>query len=165
MRERMRARGMDPSAVAQGGTAPTADASPRGGRGASPGARGGAPAGAGDPQRARAATPAASSGGATTIDALFGPLPRTESPGRVWLYANNQLTSVRLRVGITDGQQSEVVEGDVTDGQEVVTNISTGTASTRPAPTAFPFGQPGRGGQGGFPGAGGGGNRGGGGGR
>lgn len=157
MRERMRARGIDPN-----GQAP-AEGTPRGGRGATP-------AGAREPQRGRQAATPAAPGGATTIDALFGPLPRTESPGRVWTFTNNQLTPVRLRVGITDGQMSEVIEGELQDGQEVVTNIATGSTSTRPAATAFPFGGQGRGGPGGFPGGGGfqgggGGNRGGGGGR
>ncbi len=149
MRERMRARGMDPSAAGQ-----QADA-PRGGRGA-------VPNGARAPRNERpAAQSQANAGGATTIDALFGPPPRTESPGRVWTYANNQLTPVRLRVGSTDGQLSEVIEGDLTDGQELVTNVALASSSTRPAATAFPFGQPGRGGPGGGfggPGGGGGGN-------
>jgi HlyD family secretion protein len=148
MRERMRARGIVP------GAEPAAGEAPRGGRGS-------APAGARAGRTERSTAPAAA-GGATTIDALFGPLPRTESPGRVWIYAGNQLTPVRLRVGITDGQLSEVLEGDLTDGQELVTNVALANSATRPAPTAFPFGQPGRGGPGGFGGGGGGNNRGGG---
>ncbi len=137
MMQRMRARGFDPSTAG-------------GGRG-----RGGA----------RANTPAVPAptperpGAATTIDALFGPLPRVESNGRVWLYAEKQLRPTRLRLGISDGQVTEVIDGDVTEGQEVVTNITTGTGSTRPAASAFPFPGPG----GGFGGPGGG-NRGGGGG-
>ena len=102
--------------------------------------------------------------GATTIDALFAPLPPTESVGRVWVHVDNQLRSLRLRLGISDGQNTEVIEGDVNEGTEVVTNVAIAGQSTRPATTAFPgFGQPGRGGfpGGGFPG-GGGANRGGG---
>ena len=103
---------------------------------------------------------------ATTIDALFGPLPRVETTGRAWLYADKQLKPVRLRLGISDGQNTELIEGDLQQGAEVVTNIALGN-DTRPAATNFPFGQPGRGGfpgNGGFGGPGGGGNRGGGGG-
>jgi hypothetical protein len=145
--QRMRERGFDPTATAGGN-----GGAPRNGRGAAP----------------AATTPAATArqGGATTIDALFGPLPRVETTGRAWLYADKQLKQVRLRLGISDGQNTELIEGDLQQGAEVVTNIALGN-ETRPAATNFPFGQPGRGGfpgGGGFGGPGGGGNRGGGGG-
>jgi HlyD family secretion protein len=83
----------------------------------------------------------------------------------VWIYANNQLQPVRVRLGITDGQATELLEGDLEPGAEVVTNVTTGN-ETRPtaAQGGFPFmgGPPG--GRGGFGGpGGGGGNRGGGG--
>ena len=83
------------------------------------------------------------------------------------------LRPVRLRLGITDGQLTEVIEGDLQEGQELVTNIIT-AAATRPQPgfnpnqQFNPFGGPGGGrgpgGPGGGGGGGGGGNRGGGGG-
>jgi HlyD family secretion protein len=140
----------------------------RGGRGGRGGrADGGSQAA---PQAAPAPAPAAS--GATTIDALFGPLPATESRGQVWIREATALRAVRLRLGITDGQLTEVIEGDLQEGQELVTNIIT-AAATRPQPGVNPnqqfnpFGGPG-GGRGpggpGGPGGGGGGNRGGGGG-
>jgi hypothetical protein len=78
--------------------------------------------------------------------------------GRVWRYVSGQLKPVRVRIGISDGQSSELIDGDLDEGVEVVTNVITGS-ETRPAPQgggAFPFGQ-----RGGFPGGGGGGNRGG----
>jgi HlyD family secretion protein len=86
---------------------------------------------------------------ATTIDALFGPLPPTESTGRVWLYENGQLKAVRVRLGISDGQASELLEGAIEAGAELVTNISLGEAvrNTTGAFGGFPgMGQPGRGG-------------------
>jgi HlyD family secretion protein len=137
--KRMRDRGIDPGA--SGGR--------RGGRG---GGRGSA---------TPPSLPATRATGATTIDALFGPLPLVETSGRVWQYTDKQLEPIRLRLGITDGQATELIEGSVTEGDLVVTNISLG-GDTRPAATGgFPFGQPGRGQfPGGFPG---GGNRGGGG--
>jgi HlyD family secretion protein len=136
---RLRARGMDPS-----GTGITASRGEGGKR----------------PSSAGPGTPPP--GGATTIDALFGPLPQTETPGRVWLYTGGQLRPVRVRVGISDGQVSELIEGDLQPGTELVTNISTGNATRPSATQALPFGQPGRGAViVGFPG-GGGGNRGGG---
>jgi hypothetical protein len=47
------------------------------------------------------------------------------TPGQVWQWdeAAKQLTSVRIQTGITDGQFSEIVSGDVNAGDQVVTNI------------------------------------------
>jgi hypothetical protein len=100
---------------------------------------------------------------ATTIDALFGPLPPVETVGRVWIFTNKELKPIRVRLGISDGQATELLEGNIELGTELVTNVNTGI-ETRPATGVGPlFQQPGRGGfgGGGFPG--GGGNRGGGG--
>ena len=51
----------------------------------------------------------------TTIDALFGPLPPRVSQGRVyvWLPNEKKLKAVRLRLGITDGPYSELLEGEI----------------------------------------------------
>jgi hypothetical protein len=105
------------------------------------------------------------SSGATTIEELFAPLTIPERPGMAWVWADKQLKAVRLRHGISDGTWSEIVEGDLKEGQEVVTNISTGLEQrTTPGqggnqnPLLGP--QRGRGGPGGFgggPGGGGGG--------
>ena len=140
MLQRMRARGFDPSAA-----------------GANVATRGGGRAN-GQPAQPQATPLADRATGATTIDALFGPLPVTETRGRVWLYVDKRIKPVQLRLGISDGQATELIEGDLEPGTEVVTNVTTGT-ETRPTPQgAFPFlGQPGRGG---FPGGQGGGNRG-----
>lgn len=99
--------------------------------------------------------------GATTIDALFGPLPVTETRGRAWVAVDKKLKAVPLRLGISDGQMTELIEGEIEPGTDVVTNVVLGNEATRPALQGFPpfIGQPGRGGPGGF-----GGNRGGGGG-
>jgi HlyD family secretion protein len=77
---------------------------------------------------------------ATTIDALFGPLVEAETEGRVWVYANNQLKAVRVRLGVTDGQTTEVVQGDLQPDTAVVTNITTASETTRSASTATPAG-------------------------
>jgi hypothetical protein len=94
----------------------------------------------------------------STIDALFAPLPVVESRGRAWLYIDNILKPVTLRLGITDGANTEVISDDVQEGTEVVTGV-TGVGPTRntPAPTGAgnPFtpgggrGGPGGGGRGG----------------
>jgi hypothetical protein len=101
----------------------------------------------------------ASAPAATTFDALFAPLPSVETVGRVWVYVDNQLKPVRVRTGVSDGQNSELIDGDLQEGADVVTNVVVTGTDARPAATgAFPgLGQPQRGG---FPG---GGNRGGGG--
>jgi hypothetical protein len=147
MMRRLRETGFDSSAArGRSGDPDTAAAAPGRGRGSG---RGAAPP----------PTIASRNAGATTIDALFGPLPRVETTGRVWLFADKQLKPVRLRLGVSDGQVTELIEGNLQEGTEVITNITIG-GETRPAAGGggFPFGQPGRGG---FPG-GGGGNRGGG---
>jgi HlyD family secretion protein len=111
-----------------------------------------------------ASAPSITSGGATTIDSLFGPLPVVESFGRAWLYINKQLKPVRLRLGITDGTYTEVLDGaELQPGTEVVTNIVTGleqrntTGQQGGAQNPLMGPQRGRGGPGGFGGPGGGG--------
>jgi hypothetical protein len=67
---------------------------------------------------------------ATTVDALFAPLPPTEGRGRVWLFANKQLKSIAVRTGITDGTWTEIIEtpdtAPLTPNTEVVINLVTG---------------------------------------
>jgi len=65
---------------------------------------------------------------ASTIDALFAPLPTVERPGRAWLYVEKQLKAVSLRTGITDGTNTEVINGDLQPGTEVVTGVVLPTA-------------------------------------
>jgi HlyD family secretion protein len=154
--ERMRARGLTPPG--EGQTAPSANSGD--GRGQGP-----------RPQRqrqdAQASTPsrAAASGGPTTFDALFGPLTQPETFGQVWLNVDNKLQRVRVRLGISDGQQTELIQamdGTLQEGSEVVTNVLTGAVRQPVTPqggAAFPgLG----GGRQGFPGGGGGRGRGGG---
>jgi HlyD family secretion protein len=100
--------------------------------------------------------------GATTIDALFAPLVVAETRGRVWMFEAKQLKSTPVRLGVSDGTFSELLEGDLKEGQEVVVNMVTGLEPVnRPGQTGSgnPLMGPQRGGPGG------GGNRGGGGGR
>jgi HlyD family secretion protein len=80
---------------------------------------------------------------ATTIDALFAPLPATETRGAVWQYdANRQLKMVRLRLGATDGTFTEVLnDADVPADAAVVTAMKTGLepAATAAAPASSPL--------------------------
>jgi HlyD family secretion protein len=119
-------------------------------------------------QMGRVANVPSMTGGATTIDSLFGPLPIVESRGTAWLYQDKKLKQVRLRLGVTDSTWTEILEGEgLQEGTEVVTNIIIDTgAPTTPGgnnannPLMGP--QRGRGGPGGPGGGGGGGGRGGG---
>ncbi len=99
-------------------------------------------------------------GDATTVDALFGPVPTLETRGMVWLFVDKQLKPVRLRLGTSDGTHTEVLDGgELPVGAEVVTAVTLPTASTQAAGaaggTSNPLmgpqrgGGPGRGGPGG----------------
>jgi hypothetical protein len=93
------------------------------------GSRGGANANAADASK----TPG--TGGATTIDALFGPLPTVETRGRAWLYINGQLKSIELRLGITDGTYTEILNDptELQQNTEVVVTFITPEQASRPA--------------------------------
>ena len=85
----------------------------RGGRGGGRGAaaRPGRPGGS--PPRRRAPNDAATiptvERGATTIDALFAPLEVIETEGRVWVMDEGRLTSVDVRLGVTNGTATELL--------------------------------------------------------
>jgi HlyD family secretion protein len=70
--------------------------------------------------------------GATTIDAMFGPLPVVESRGRAWMYIDKKLKPISLRLGVTDGTFTEVLSGEIQQGQEVVTAMVTGLEPKTP---------------------------------
>ena len=70
---------------------------------------------------------------AQTIDALFAPLPNVESRGRAWLFMDRQLKPVNLRLGISDGTNTELLSTELQPNMEVVTGV-TGLGSTRTAP-------------------------------
>ena len=175
---RMKERGIDPNnpGAGRGGFGGPGTAGPGGpGAAAAPGAprpQGAAgsagqrgPVSSGLPGQGRPSGTAAvvpSQAGAQTIDQLFGPLPVTETSGRVWVHANAQIKAVRLRLGITDGTYTELLSGELKVGQDVVTAITT-PAQAAASATRSPLMPQGRGGPGGFPGGGGGGRPGGGG--
>jgi HlyD family secretion protein len=138
-----------------------------GGRGGFGGRNGGGPggapgAGATGRQNARGNAPAAVprvANEATTIDSLFAPIQIVERPGMGWLHQNNQLKPLRLRLGVSDGTFTEIVNGsEIPDNTEVVVGMTTGLEARTPAPGGNqqnnPLlgpqrGQPGRGGGGG----------------
>jgi HlyD family secretion protein len=138
--QRMRERGIDPQAP-QGGAAAA------GGRG--PGSRG--PAAAEGASRAAVGPRPVSAAAAQTIDSLFGPLPVTETAGRAWVFINNQLKPVRLRLGISDGTYTEIISGELEEGAEVVTGVTLAAQSAASTPGRSPLMGPSRGPGGGPP--------------
>ena len=46
--------------------------------------------------------------------------PRSGAPGRVWVLDGDKLKPVALTLGISDGAATEVLRGEVTEGQEIV---------------------------------------------
>jgi HlyD family secretion protein len=139
---RMKERGIDIEALIKQGSKP--------GAATAPGAAAGAPGAAGVSRM-----PA----NATTIDSLFGPLPPTNTTGRVyvWLPNEKKLKSVRLRLGISDGQYTELLEGELPETADLITAVTLGTesANRNPSQSSNPLLQQQRGGMGG-PGGGGG---------
>jgi hypothetical protein len=105
--------------------------------------------GASQTDRGRAAPPATAH--PRSIDALFAPLPTIETRGRAWLFMNRELKPVNLRLGISDGTNTELLSTELQQGMEVVTGV-TGLGSNRAQPTFGNQGNPllpGRGGPGG----------------
>jgi hypothetical protein len=135
------------------------------GRSGRSGSSGGDAAGRAAPRdKGLTAADLASEKAGSTIDHLFPPLPPVESRGRVWTWdkENKALSPHPLKLGITDGQVTELLEGDLSEGTQLVTNIIT-QQEIRPT-GGNPFVQPGRGAggnRGGFPGGGAGGRGGG----
>jgi HlyD family secretion protein len=95
---------------------------------------------------------------AQTIDALFAPLPVVETRGRAWVFMNKELKPVNLRLGISDGTNTELLSTELQQSMEVVTGV-TGLGTTRALPGQGGSGNPlmpgGRGPGGGFGGPGG----------
>jgi hypothetical protein len=125
--ERMRARGFTPPADG----APASASQPSRGQGAR------------SAGQTAASKPATGQTAPATFDALFGPLPPSETFGQVWLNVGGKLQRVRLRLGVSDGQQTELIQaidGTLDEGSEVVTNVTTGAVrQTTPAGgNAFP---------------------------
>ena len=119
----------------------------RGFRGGGGGFGGGRFGGGGRGGRGGAGAPASSQPGraaqsADTIDALFAPLPPVESRGRVWTFTDKQLKPVDVRLGITDGTNTELLgETPLSVDTLVVTGMTglTTRAQANPAGTANPF--------------------------
>ena len=75
---------------------------------------------------------------AATIDAAFGPVPTPNSRARLWQIRDGHLVPVAVRLGLTDGTTTELIEGPLEAGSSVVTNValpaSTSAASQSRSP-------------------------------
>lgn len=118
-----------PPEVLRGGQQPAG--SGEGGGRASAAARGtpsapakGAPAGTRGQGQGASTRSSVTGSTAQTIDSLFGPLPATETNGRVWLYIGDELKPVRVRLGISDGTYTELIAGDLQPGAELVSAVT-----------------------------------------
>jgi len=85
-------------------------------------------------QPARPAETKSAPSTATTIDAMFAPIQFQETRGRAWLLVNKELKLVNLRLGISDGTYTEVLNDDALQpDQDVVTSVITPDMANRPA--------------------------------
>jgi hypothetical protein len=62
---------------------------------------------------------------ATSIDELFQPLPRPDARATVWTWRadTRELLSRPVRIGVSDGSLTELIEGDVQPGDQLVTGV------------------------------------------
>lgn len=60
---------------------------------------------------------------AKIIDAFFEAPPSPVASGQVWVLRDGHLAPVAVKLGITDGPWTEVLEGSIEPGQLVVTNV------------------------------------------
>jgi len=85
-------------------------------------------------QPARTADTKSTAATPTTIDAMFAPIQFQETRGRAWLLVNKELKLVSLRLGISDGTYTEVLNDDALQAdQDVVTSVITPDMANRPA--------------------------------
>ena len=112
----------------------------------------GRPSSAPAPTATKTTASKAVTGVASQIDELFAPLPRRNTAGTIWVWdgTTKTLTEKSVRLGITNGQMTELVEGEIEPGQMVVTNIVVATATTAAAQQSVFGHMGGRGGPGGF---------------
>jgi HlyD family secretion protein len=64
--------------------------------------------------------------------------PRSGAPGRVWVLDGDKLKPVPLTLGISDGTATEVLRGEVQEGQEIVVGMAGAAGTTRPAGSSSP---------------------------
>ena len=69
--------------------------------------------------------------------------PRPEPAQKtVWVLADGKARAVTIRTGVSDGSMAEVVEGELKEGDLVITDVSSGSAKATPATQAQQTGFP-----------------------
>jgi HlyD family secretion protein len=63
--------------------------------------------------------------------------PRSGAPGRVWVLEGDKVKAVALTLGISDGSATEVLRGELREGQEIIVGTA-GAAGGRPSTTGVP---------------------------
>jgi len=58
-----------------------------------------------------------------------------KGPG-VWILENNKPKNVKITTGISDGNYTEVISSELTEGQQIITDSSNNTKKNEPAPGA-----------------------------
>jgi HlyD family secretion protein len=67
---------------------------------------------------------------------------RDPSRSAVWVLAQDRPTRVPVRIGISDGRDTAILEGDLTPGTPVITGSASTTVQTTPATSPLlPFGR------------------------
>jgi len=70
------------------------------------------------------------------IDAFFAPAPKRVVPGQVWVYDeardDARLRPVSVRTGLSDGQWTEIVSGDVHPGEQLVVGVTPPPSALEP---------------------------------
>ncbi len=93
------------------------------------------------PAEGREATPAGQGATAGGRQGREGAAPRAAGPARVWVRAQERLTSVPVQTGISDGTLTAIVGGPLEEGAQVVTSVSNGEAArTQTSSPLLPFG-------------------------
>jgi HlyD family secretion protein len=125
-------QGQGPGNYQRNGSTPGGGSFNGGGQGRNNAPAGGNRSNSGQP--ARAAETKSTAATATTIDAMFAPIQFQETRGRAWLLVNKELKLVNLRLGISDGTYTEVLNDDALQAdQDVVTSVITPDMANRPA--------------------------------
>lgn len=87
---------------------------------------------------------------ANTIDELFPPVPKRVTANQVWVYDERQpdeeqrLRAISVRTGLSDGEFSEVVSGELKPGMQVMTGVVPPVSALAKAQSTL-FGGPQRG--------------------
>jgi HlyD family secretion protein len=61
--------------------------------------------------------------------------PRSGAPGRVWVLDGDKLKAVSVTLGISDGAATEILRGEIKEGQEIVVGMAGAAGATRPGTT------------------------------